>query len=177
MNTYIAFLRGINVSGQKIIKMAELSEMFSALKFQNVRTYIQSGNVVFDSKEKDIIKLETIIEKEILKTFGFDVVVFIRIKKELEKIVSKNPFKKVISETPKFYVTFIKQDFPHKLKLPHLSEKHGVEIISVEGNNIFCNSHLLKNNNWGFPNLLLEKEYKLPATTRNINTIEKILKM
>ncbi len=64
MITYIAFLRGINVSGHKIIKMADLAEMFIGLKFKNVKTYIASGNVLFDSNEKDVSKLEAKLKKK-----------------------------------------------------------------------------------------------------------------
>lgn len=176
MITYIAFLRGINVSGHKIIKMTELAKMFTDLKFKNVKTYIASGNVLFDSNEKDSSKLEPKIEKEIMKTFGFDVVVFIRTKEELEKIVKLNPFAKIKIEKPKFYVLFMKEKFS-KLKLPLLSEKYAVEIISALDNNLFCVARPDVVGSGGGANLFIEKEHKIPATTRNWNTIIKIMNL
>lgn len=174
MITYIAFLRGINVSGHKIIKMSDLAKMFTGLKFKNVKTYIASGNVLFDSNEKDVSKLEAKIEKEILKTFGFDVVVFIRTIDELEKIVKLNPFAKIKIEKPKFYVLFMKEKFT-KLKLPFVSEKYAVEVIAALDNNFFSVARPDIVGSGGGANLFIEKEHKIPATTRNWNTILKIM--
>ncbi len=173
---YIAFLRGINVSGHKIIKMADLAKMFTDIKFKNVKTYIASGNVLFDSNEKDVSKLEAKIEKEILKTFGFDVVVFVRTRDELEKIIKLNPFAKIKIEKPKFYVLFTKEKFT-KLKLPFVSEKYAVEVIAALDNNFFCVARPDVIGSGGGANLFIEKEHKIPATTRNWNTIIKILQL
>lgn len=73
MKKFIALLRGINVSGQKQIKMSELKSLFEDTGFQNVETYIQSGNVIFSAKEKSPEKLEQKISSAIKTKFGFDV--------------------------------------------------------------------------------------------------------
>jgi len=73
MKTYISILRGINVSGYKPIKMKTLKEMYESLGFTNVRTYIQSGNVVFENDSTETVKQAIIISEGILKSFGFDV--------------------------------------------------------------------------------------------------------
>ena len=80
---YIALLRGINVGGQKRIKMIDLKIAFESLNFKNVKTYIQSGNVIFDSDSTDTIKLTNQIEKKISETFGFLVKTIIRTDEEL----------------------------------------------------------------------------------------------
>jgi uncharacterized protein (DUF1697 family) len=172
---YIAFLRGINVSGHKIIKMTDLAKMFADMKFKNVKTYIASGNVLFESNEKDVSKLEAKIEKQILKTFGFEVIVFIRTKDELEKIVKLNPFAKIKIEKPKFSVLFVKE--PGKLKVPLSSEKYAVEIIGAQRNNYFCSANPDVVGSSGGANLFIEKEYKIPGTARNWNTILKIMSL
>ena len=77
MKKFIALLRGINVSGQKKIKMSDLKLLFEDLGFQNVETYIQSGNVIFSSKEKSIKKLESKISSGIKSKYGFDVPVLV----------------------------------------------------------------------------------------------------
>ena len=77
METYIALLRGINVSGQKKIKMDDLRSLFENLNFYEVITYIQSGNIVFKTEKRDQIKLVTLIREEIIKNFGFEVEVII----------------------------------------------------------------------------------------------------
>ena len=78
MQTYISMLRGINVSGQKKIRMADLKSLYESLGLENVQTYVQSGNVVFDSEEQDVAKLRKSIEAQIESTFGFSVPVLIR---------------------------------------------------------------------------------------------------
>jgi uncharacterized protein (DUF1697 family) len=181
MITYIAFLRGINVSGHKIIKMADLAKMFTDMKFKNVKTYIASGNVLFESNEKDISKLEAKIEKEILNTFGFEVVIFIRTRDELEKIVKTFSVPKLEHRNesdlpPKFYVLFMKEKFT-KLKLPFLSEKYAVEVIAALDNNFFCVARPDIVGSGGGANLFIEKEHKILATTRNWNTILKIMSL
>lgn len=182
MITYIAFLRGINVSGHKIIKMTELAKMFTDMKFKNVKTYIQSGNVLFESDEKDIAKLETKLEKEILKTFGFDVMVFVRAKEELEGIVKAFSVPKLEHRNesklpPKISILFIKEKDAGKIKVPVSSEKFAVEIIGAEGNNYFCSANPDVVGSGGGANLFVEKEYKISGTARNWNTIEKILSL
>ncbi|WP_373230886.1 DUF1697 domain-containing protein [Cohnella sp.] len=92
MTTYIAFLRGINVGGHKKIKMDHLKNIFEALKFENVRTYIQSGNVVFEATEQDGQTLVSKIVQAIEKGCSFQVPVLIRTVEELEMIILQNPY-------------------------------------------------------------------------------------
>ena len=77
MKKYISILRGINVSGQKLIKMTALKELYESLNFTNVNTYIQSGNVVFCSNEKDVKKIQKLIERKIEEEYKFSVTVSI----------------------------------------------------------------------------------------------------
>lgn len=186
---YIAFLRGINVSGQKIIKMAELAKMFADMKFKNVKTYIQSGNVLFESNEKDTAKIEIKIEKQIEKTFGFDVMVFVRTKDELEKIVKAFSVPKLppvagqVSHRnesmlpPKFSILFVKDKDAGKIKVPVSSEKFAVDIIGKQGSNYFCSANPDVVGSGGGANLFVEKEYKIKGTARNLNTVQKILNL
>ncbi len=104
--TYIALLRGINVSGQKIIKIDELRKLFESLGFKNVKTYIQSGNVIFNSQIESIDKIVKLIEKKIKEVFSFDVTVIIRNRDELGKIIQTNPFSKT-KPIEKLYVIFL----------------------------------------------------------------------
>ena len=91
MTTYIALLRGINVGGKNIIKMANLKRMFEEMGLSEVQTYIQSGNVLFKSNEKEEI-LRKHIEYKIGKTFGFSVAVVLRTAEELKRIICNCPF-------------------------------------------------------------------------------------
>ena len=91
MATYIALLRGINVGGHRKIKMAELKHMFETMGFAQVQTYIQSGNVLFDSDERPEQFRQSIVD-EIHLVFGFEVPVVLRSAVELEKIFTHCPF-------------------------------------------------------------------------------------
>ena len=86
MNTYIAFLRGINVGGHKKILMQDLRNLLSK-HFKDVKTYIQSGNVIFKSLEEDKNKLENIIKNLILKQFKFDITVLVKTPFEIKTIL------------------------------------------------------------------------------------------
>lgn len=77
MNTYFALLRGINVSGQKLINMKELQKHLSTLELLNIRTYIQSGNIIFESKNESENELSKKIEARILAAYAFEVPTFI----------------------------------------------------------------------------------------------------
>ena len=116
MQTYIALLRGINVSGQKIIKMENLRSLFSELGFQNVQTYIQSGNVVFNSKTKSIRALEKTIHDGIKRRFKYEVEVFVIDSDEIESVCRLNPFKtKQKSEFSKIYVTICSEEISKQM--------------------------------------------------------------
>ena len=78
MVKYIAFLRAINVGGKKLTKMEELRRVFETLRLKNVRTYIQSGNVIFDTTETDSDALATQIERKIHQSLGHEVTVLLR---------------------------------------------------------------------------------------------------
>ena len=91
MTVYIALLRGINVGGKNMIKMAELKRMFQNIGLGRVQTYIQSGNVLFESDAEEE-PLRRRIEQEIEATFGFSVTVILRTSGELEQIIEQCPF-------------------------------------------------------------------------------------
>ncbi len=109
MKKYVAILRGINVSGQKLIKMAELKAHVEDLGLRNVITYIQSGNVIFDSDETNSETLSALIANKIKEVYGWDVPVIIRTKDEISEIINNNPFGQINQLTDKWYVTFLTQ--------------------------------------------------------------------
>lgn len=92
MNTYVSLLRGINVSGQKPVRMQELKSLYGSLGFMQVITYVQSRNVVFMSAEEDRHSLAGRIETGIQQSCGYQVPVFIRDEAELKQIKMNNPF-------------------------------------------------------------------------------------
>ncbi len=91
MKRYVALLRGINISGKNKISMAELKNKFGKLDFEEVKTYLNSGNVVFSSDEDSIEKLTRVIERAIKNEFGFDIPVFVISKDRLRDILNNAP--------------------------------------------------------------------------------------
>jgi len=175
MNTYIALLRGINVSGQKKIKMADLKKSLETLPFSDVTTYIQSGNLIFKSVINSIPDLEKKIADLILKDFGFEVPVLIKTPQELSSVLENNPFEKDNSkDVKKLYVVFLK-DTPLEenitvLKTYDYSPEEYIldeKIIYFYAANGAGKAKM--NNNF------FEKKLKVQATTRNWKTTDKLV--
>ncbi|MGA8618374.1 MAG: DUF1697 domain-containing protein [Candidatus Sulfotelmatobacter sp.] len=110
MPIYISMLRGINVGGHKRIKMERLRQSFEALGFEQVKTYIQSGNVVFKAAKSSSAALSRKIEERIVKEFGFSVSVISRTADEMGKTIANNPFLKECGIDPeKLHVMFLSE--------------------------------------------------------------------
>ncbi|MEO8514218.1 MAG: DUF1697 domain-containing protein [Ignavibacteria bacterium] len=173
--TYFAFLKGINISGHRIIKMAELKAIFEAMGHKNVRTFIQSGNVVFESPAKADVLKKT-IESGLKKSFAYDVKVVIRTKAEMEKIIKEYPFSKVKgNEECKITVGYLESE-PGKDLIKELETFNtDNEIFVIKGNNLY---HLVRGNfsdSIFFKKNIVEKTLKIVCTARNWNTTNKIL--
>jgi uncharacterized protein (DUF1697 family) len=171
MSTFISMLRGINVSGQKRITMADLKSLYGSLHFANVETYVQSGNVVFDSSGQNAAALAYSIETQIEKTFGFAVPVFIRDADDLQRIIDSNPFLNERPEDPaKLHVTFLYRS-PSAAGLGNLVIPPGETAEFAAGDReifLFCP------NGYGrtkLSNSFFERRLDMPATTRNWKTV------
>ena len=174
---YIALLRGINVSGQKIIKMADLKMLFEALAFKQVQTYIQSGNVVFESDETDISSLIEKIESKISSAYQFEVPVQVFTIEVLKEVHRQNPFiGNSDADISHLHLTFLEHE-------PDTGSWESIESID-NGNDelkrmgsfvyIYCPNGYGKtklNNN------VFERKLKMKATTRNWKTIEKLVEL
>lgn len=175
MKKFAAFLRGINVGGNNIIKMADLKQLFVDCGFGDVKTYIQSGNVGFTSNNQDESNIVKTLEKAIFEFMKVDIKVIIRTPERLKEIIEMNPYSEYPDRTEaKQYISLLSDNITNLPPLPYKSEKDGVEIIAISERDAFCLSYPLKNGNYGFPNQFLEKEYKVFATTRNLNTLGKL---
>ncbi|HRO42781.1 MAG TPA: DUF1697 domain-containing protein [Flavipsychrobacter sp.] len=177
MPTYISMLRGINVSAQKKIIMKELKTLHEDAGFQNVQTYIQSGNVVFKSSKKSTSTLATQIETFIKKHYGFDVAVIVLTPQEMQDTITNNPFQKQKDfDEGKMYVCFLNNQpnvaLVEKIKAVQYEADcfvidHKVIYLFVPGG--YGNTKL--NNNF------FESKLKVTATTRNWNTVNRLLEM
>lgn len=174
MNRYISLLRGINVSGQKKIKMDVLKVLYESLDLKEVRTFIQSGNVIFLSSESGSAKLAARVEKKIKQAFNFEVVVFIRTEQEFEKLIAKNPLAKL--DENKLHVTFL-SDFPPNIPTEEIEKVKGKsERFSISGREIylFCSDGYGRTK---LSNNFFERKLKMPATTRNWKTVKALCEM
>ena len=171
----IAFLRGINVSGQKIVKMADLKRVFESLSFDNIRTYGQSGNVIFDCKRAETAKLVTRVEEKISETFGFSTNVIIRTQQDLEKIIDNNPLiGSADIALDKLYITFLR-DTPDETVASNLDiNSDDDEKFVVVGKEVYlyCPNGYARTK---LNNTTFAKKLNTVATTRNWKTIHKLL--
>ncbi|MBN4081566.1 DUF1697 domain-containing protein [bacterium AH-315-C07] len=177
MNTHIAMLRGINVSGQKLIKMADLRLHMEELRFSNVQTYIQSGNIIFKDKQSDPKVLEAAIHKKILKEYGFEVPVIVKQAQDLISALENNPFLKDKNKDPnRLYFTFLDEipspDNVEKLEnVDYRPEEFTVNGTMVYGYSPLGLGNAKVNNNF------IENKLKVAATTRNLRTVNKLIEL
>jgi uncharacterized protein (DUF1697 family) len=168
---YIALLRGINVSGKNTIKMVELTAMMETLKFKNIKTYIQSGNIVFSDNSTDTFKLETKIKAAILKTFGHTVPVLVIAANIFSEVIKKNPYLKEVKSDSAFWHVTLLSDIPEpeKVKLLQTSE-YGSTTFKYVNKAIY----LYTPDGYGntkLTNTFIENKLKVSATTRNWKTM------
>lgn len=175
METYISILRGINVSGHRIIKMEKLRELYADLGFKNVKTYIQSGNVVFQAKGKSNDELSLKIEKSIKENLGFEVPVIVIELKELKQILKSNPFLKDKTKDISFlHITFLSGNSNQE----DLDKIINVKYEQDEFNSIKKAVYLYCPNGSGnskLTNTFFENKLKVNATTRNWKTALELL--
>ena len=174
MTTFISMLRGINVGGQKQVRMADLKNMYESLEFGNVQTYVQSGNVVFDSQEMDVSILRQTIEAQIEAVFGFSLPVLIRTGGDFRRVIESHPF--AGKEAVRVLVTFL-YDRPRKSKLEDLShyeDKVDQFAIGEQEIFLFCPGGYGKTK---LSNTFFEKKLGVVATTRNWNSVNALYQM
>ncbi|HHO55429.1 MAG TPA: DUF1697 domain-containing protein [Trueperaceae bacterium] len=174
MPKYISLLRGINVSGQKKIKMADLRGLYSSLGFQNISSYIQSGNLVFDSESSKPALIAGILESAIKDAYSFEVPIIVISAQELAEIYNNNPFV-ANADTSKLYVAFLKEKSNlNKIDLSKWQTRD--EQALIKGKQIY----LYYPQGYGkskLTNNILERELNISATTRNWRTVHKLVEL
>ncbi len=177
---YIALLRGINIGGHRV-KMDHLRELFSNIGVANVRSYIQTGNIFFETLDADATNraaraaLTGKIEQHLSTALGYEVPVFLRTIAEIERALQLDPFKHIEpSPDTRFLITFIPQSLPDSLKLPLSSPKGDYEIIHATSGEVFSVLRLIDGRPSN-PAAFIEKTYKVKTTSRFFGTTIKIL--
>lgn len=177
MITHLALLRGINVSGHNMIKMEALKTVLEAAGFQNVQTYIQSGNVFVDTVETNAAAVGFKIKQELFKNFGHEVPVVVIAKSDLDACLNNNPFlKEKEVDTKKLYVAFIsttlKDTSINDLKISQFKPDEA----RIDGNKIFI-KYAVGAGKTRFDQKYIEKKLNVVATIRNWNTVLNLKEM
>jgi len=176
MATHLALLRGINVSGHNMMKMDALKTMLENIGFQNVRTYLQSGNVFVESDE-EASKVGFMIKQEIFKVFGHEVPVIVITKRDLELCFENSPYlKEKDIDTKKLYVAFssveLKKENINDLKISQFKPDEA----SIDGNRIFI-KYFTGAGKTRLEGKYIEKKLNIIVTMRNWNTVTNLLAM
>lgn len=177
MTTYISLLRGINVSGKNPIKMESLRQLYESLGFQNVSTYVQSGNVIFNAATADTHQLASTVTAQIKKDFGFEVPIIVLSLEQLKNVVNHQPFSHEQAIDPAFlHITFL-DSRPGSYELKTIEEKKQAGeklVISDDAVYLYCPNGYGKTK---LHNTFLEKRLKVTATTRNWKTTLQLLQI
>ena len=175
MKTYIALFRGINVGGKNKLQMKDLVAALEDLGCQDVSTYIQSGNVVFRSEERDASSLSDGIMATIGERHGFEPRVLVLSSEELEKAVRSNPFREAESEPKTLHLYFLAAPL-ERPDLDALEEMKGDRESFVLGDDVF---YLHAPDGVGRSKLAanVDKLLGVPTTARNWRTVRKVMEM
>ena len=171
MQKYVAFLRAINVGGTSIIKMDALRRHFESFRLENVQTYIQTGNVIFESNEEDASRLERKIEKQLEQILGYNVAIFLRTIDEVALIAKSPLFEPRADET--VHVVFLHKKPGTKASRELSGRNSKADEFGVSGREVYNLRH--DRGDSVFSNQFIEKALGVPGTTRNLMTIRKIV--
>jgi len=173
VNIYIGLFRGINVGGKNILPMRELVSILKEIGYENIRTYIQSGNVVFSSKKIIGPKAADEISREIERKIGFSPKVVILSAKQLQSSINNNPFPTIDGKALHFFFLESLPESPDIERLKLLKAKS--EKFALEGKVFYL--HAPEGVGRSKLAAAVEKSIGLPLTARNWNTVNKLSKM
>ena len=172
----VTLLRGVNVGGRHAIKMDALRALYESLDLHDPRTYVQSGNVVFRTRERDLAKLAESVEKAIERRFGFRPAIIVRTSSEMRDVVAGNPFaKRQGIEPSKLIVTFLAYDPGQETQDKLLKLKTDGEEVRIRGRELY----IYFPHGMGRSKLpaLIDRALPTPGTARNWNSVTKLLEM
>jgi uncharacterized protein (DUF1697 family) len=177
MPLLISLLRGVNVGGHHRVKMDELRALYESLGFEDVQTYINSGNVLFRTAERDVVRLRMRIEDAIERACGFRADVILRTPSELRSAIARNPFAARPGMEPNKLAIHFLAAAPSAAALEQV---HAIdtapEELHIDGREL----HMYFTNGMARPKLSLpklEKALRTSGTSRNWNTVRKLLEM
>lgn len=177
MDQYVALLRGINVGGKNLIKMVDLAACFQEMGFEDVRTYIQSGNVIFRTEAPDQDRLAKQIEVTLSKTFPYEASVVLRSEAEMQQIVAQAPGG--FGSEPDSYrydVLFLKAPLTAGEAMKMITPREGVDQAYARDGVMYF-SRLISKASQSYLTRIISMPIYQSMTIRNWNTTTKLLKM
>ena len=177
MASYAAFLRGINVGGHHKVPMAQLKKCMEEMGLGNVKTLLNTGNVVFESDVAESAELELLIEGKLATDFGFKIPTMVVTRHEVDGWISDNPFVRVkLHDDIRQYISIVRAGMHPKGDFPVVYDDGAFTILSILGRAVTSVLDLsLTKTVKGME--ALEKLYGKDITTRNWNTIVKVSKL
>lgn len=173
---YVALLRGINVTGNNMIRMAELREWFEGLGFTNVATYVNSGNVGFDTRRSTDSKLAERIESVIDARAGKRVSVMVRTRGDIADLLAHNPFEGKYETHKQMHVLFAKERIDKGVEQKILEFQNDTDKVAIRGRDIYA---LLLGGvaDSDIGRGIIERKLKLPLTGRNWRTVRALAEL
>lgn len=172
--TFVVFLRGINVGGHHKVPMADLRSELESLGFQNVVTLLNTGNIIFDSDETDMDDLQIKMAAHLEQAFGFPIPTLIKTAQSINALIEMRPFEDItVTKQIRLYLSFLWREAQTDMIFPWSSEDRSYQIIGIQDKTIIS---VLDLSVTGTPKGMesLEKRFGKDMTTRNWNTILKI---
>ena len=173
MTSYVAFLRGINVGGNKMVAMADLREMLTAVGFQDAKTLLQSGNAVFRYKAQPPAKLEQLLERETNARLGLTADFHVRTADELRAAIDANPLMAEATKDPShLLVSFFRAPLDLALVKAAQAAIPGPEIVRADGRHLY--TFYPDGIGDSKASAVIDKKLGVRGTARNWNTVQKL---
>jgi uncharacterized protein (DUF1697 family) len=176
LNVFVALLRGVNVGGNNMISMSALKKSFEAMGFPHVSTYINSGNIIFTTKESDARKLEKKIEQILSKEYDLDSRVVLRTLPEMEKLVASLPRNWGGDPGWRYNVIFLRHTIDSEKILNELEVKKDIEEVVYHPGTLLWSAQVIDLNRTTMLKLSSRKMYQ-DMTIRNLNTTRKLCEL
>ena len=170
---YVALLRGINVGGKSLVRMADLKECVEELGYEDVSTFIASGNVLFETPERDAAKLESTLEKAIERRFNLPIAVVVRSRAELGRVVDAIPSSWIGNERLRVNVAFLRRALDGRKLAREFQPREGIdELVATKSALIWATRRDALTRS-GMQKITVSAAYK-DMTLRNLNTTLKL---
>ena len=173
LNVFVALLRGVNVGGKNMISMSSLKESFEAMGFKHVTTYINSGNIIFKTKEGDARKLERRIEQMLSRDYQLESKVVVRCLPEMAKLLESLPRSWNVDSSRRYNVMFLRHSIDSEKILAELPAKSDVEEVLYRPGTLLWSAQVSQLSQTIFLKLSSRKIFQ-DMTVRNLNTTKKL---